>query len=103
MNQSLMHGLNNQSLADAFNELFIGTVRQHVYAITVCLIARFISLHVNGYSRRGTCETNDSCILFASHCGCWRIPILLPHSLHHPLHAIVAIRKKLICVTTCCR
>ena len=93
MNQSLMHELGNQSLANGFNELFIGTVRRHVYAIIVCSIALFISLHVNEISRRGACGTNDSFILCANQCGCWCIPITLPQSLHHPLHVIDAIRK----------
>ena len=62
MNQPLMHGLNNNSLANVFNDLCIGAVRQHVYAIIVCSIARFSLLHVNISSRRDTCETNDSFI-----------------------------------------
>ena len=32
-------------------------------------------------------------IFFANHCGCWCIPILLPHSLRHPLHVSVVIRN----------
>ena len=77
-----------------FYELCIGTVRQHVYAIIVCAIARFSSLHVHEFLGETHVKHTIHTYYFANHCGCWCIPMLLPRSLHQSLHVIVVIRKK---------